>query len=439
MVAEEKPKVEDIGAILLMERGTHSLASSCPYRCSEAETKASTTRIKAVHPFPARMAPSIVWDKLPDKPSLRILDPMAGSGTTLTIARSKGHIAYGIDRDPLAVTIARTWCADIDEDLLRTKASEVLGRARTTFEKLKSKDAYPAGADKETKAFVRFWFDLKNRRELAALSKHLSLVRSGSLRNSLWTAFSRMIITKRIGVSLAMDISHSRPHRVYDTAPVTAFQSFLGSVEKVIKAIPFRSSDNRSPVAQISHGDSRKLDFEDDFFDMAVTSPPYLNAIDYLRGHKLSLVWMKNSIAKIRNLRSTNIGAEVRENLPSQQHLAKALHIAGNVDDLPTRQKGFIIRYIVDMDKVCSEIARVLKPGGKVIYVIGDCTTKGVFIRNSDAIRYLSEQHGLKLLEREERLLPENRRYLPPPTNANAGSQLQSRIRQEIILTMQKT
>ena len=26
--------------------------------------------------------------------------------------------------------------------------------------------------------------------------------------------------------------------------------------------------------------------------DLTVTSPPYLNAIDYLRGHKMSLVWM---------------------------------------------------------------------------------------------------------------------------------------------------
>ena len=396
-------------------------------------------KVKSVHPFPARMAPSIVWDKLPDSnPSLKILDPMAGSGTTLAIARSKGHMAYGVDRDPLAVNIAQTWCADIDGDMLRTKARDVLVRSQKTFKKLKSKNAYPVGADEKTKGFVKFWFDLKNRKQLTVLSKHISLVRSESLRNFLWTAFSRMIITKKIGVSRAMDISHSRPHRVYDIAPVTAFDSFLDAVERVIKANPFKSPDEKSPVASVSYGDSRKLEFENNFFDIAITSPPYLNAIDYLRGHKLSLVWMKISLEKIRNLRATNIGAEVKKRLPDKQHLAKALENAGNVGALPDRHKGFLIRYIVDMDKVCSEIARVLKPGGKVIYVIGDCTTKGVFISNSKSIIYLSEQHGLDLVEREERLLPENRRYLPPPTNDNAGKQLQSRMRKEIILTMQK-
>jgi hypothetical protein len=73
-----------------------------------------------------------------------------------------------------------------------------------------------------------------------------------------------------------------------------------------------------------------------------------------------------------------------------------------------------------------------------MLKIQADCTTKGVFISNSKAIRYLSKQHGLDLVEREERLLPENRRYLPPPTNDNAGKQLQSRMRKEIILTMQK-
>ena len=396
-------------------------------------------RIKTVHPFPARMAPSIVWDKLPDsEPPLRILDPMAGSGTTLTIAKSKGHIAYGVDRDPLAVNIARTWCANIDEDMLRTKANDVLVRAQKTYKKLRSKNAYPVGADEKTKKFVRFWFDLKNRKQLAALSKHISLIRSESLRIFLWTAFSRMIITKKVGVSLAMDISHSRPHKVYDVAPVTPFELFLISVEKVIKGNPFTKKAGEFPETNISCGDSRSMEYEDNFFDMVITSPPYLNAIDYLRGHKLSLVWMRHSIEKIRELRSTNIGAEVREELPDQQHIIEALKVAGKVKQLPSRQKGFLIRYIVDMDKVCSEIARVLKPGGKVIYVIGDCTTKGVFVSNSRAIKYLSEYHGFELVNREERLLPENRRYLPPPTNNNAGSQLQSRMRKEIIITMRK-
>ena len=101
------------------------------------------------------MAPSIVWDRLPDNnPPLRILDPMAGSGTTLVVARSKGHTAYGVDRDPLAVMIAKASCIDIDKNKLLSKATEVLEKAKKTAKTLTSKTAYPNLTDDETKSFI---------------------------------------------------------------------------------------------------------------------------------------------------------------------------------------------------------------------------------------------------------------------------------------------
>ena len=35
------------------------------------------------------------------------IDPMVGSGTVLAVARKKGHQAFGIDSDPLAVLLSR--------------------------------------------------------------------------------------------------------------------------------------------------------------------------------------------------------------------------------------------------------------------------------------------------------------------------------------------
>lgn len=394
--------------------------------------------IKSVHPFPARMAPSIILERLPSFPPLKILDPMAGSGTTLTVARSKGHIAYGIDRDPLAVIIARAWCADFDKEKLLSKAQDILHKAKVTVKALTSMTAYPFGSDEETKVFIAYWFDLRNRKQLTALSRHISLSRDDTLKDFLWTGFSRMIITKKVGVSLAMDVSHSRPHRVYDKAPVAAFDIFISAVQKVARANPFGDYNHKLPETIISCGDCRCLDYESNFFDLVITSPPYLNAIDYLRGHKLSLVWMKNGVSIIRKLRATNIGAEVKSSVPNIEHIGDAMGIAGEVSKLTDRQKGFLAKYVVDMDCVCSEIARVLKPGGTAIFVIGDSTISGAFIHNSKVIKSLSEHHGLVLEEKEERTLPESRRYLPPPSNKTSGKQFQSRMHKEVILSMKK-
>ncbi|MGB0478231.1 MAG: hypothetical protein ACPGJJ_02670 [Parvibaculales bacterium] len=56
-----------------------------------------------IHPFPARMAPELVDEKIAKLPEgSHILDPMCGSGTTLRRGIDAGHSATGWDIDPLA-------------------------------------------------------------------------------------------------------------------------------------------------------------------------------------------------------------------------------------------------------------------------------------------------------------------------------------------------
>ena len=177
-------------------------------------------RLRPIHPFPARMASEIVWRKLPERGGrLRVLDPMTGSGTTLVTARMRGHEAIGFDRDPLAVLIAGAWASNVDVAATEKKAGEVLSKARARARTITQGEAYPAGASEETKEFVRYWFDITNRKQLAALAESISRTHDQQIKRLLWCAFSRLIITKTSGVSLAMDISHSRPHKSYDKAP----------------------------------------------------------------------------------------------------------------------------------------------------------------------------------------------------------------------------
>jgi len=95
-----------------------------------------------------------------------------------------------------------------------------------------------------------------------------------------------------------------------------------------------------------------------------------------------------------------------------------------------------LARYINDMDLVIGEIARVLVPAGRAILVIGDCTMRGVFVSNSKGFIKLAEEHGLEHRGIKARPLPDNRRYLPPPSSDRSGKRLQSRMREEIVLTL---
>jgi DNA modification methylase len=381
------------------------------------------------------MAPSIVWNSLPDNGKfLRVLDPMAGSGTSLVIARARGHQAIGCDTDPLAVLIARAWCSEVDSDRLVQRAKLVLEEAIKHAKELSPDEAYPSGADKETKQVISFWFDENNRIQLTALSNFISHVDDANDKNLLWVAFSRLIITKKLGVSLAMDVSHSRPHRKYEQAPIKPFDKFLDSVEQIIKKAPFHDGNAQDLPAIVTKGDARHLSLSDHSIDLVITSPPYLNAIDYIRGHKLSSVWMGHSAKTLRTVRATNVGAEISISSAPADKLLDIFEQMGNVDRLEGRYRSMIVRYLIDMSAVLTECRRVLKDNGEAIFVIGNSAIRGVFINNSEALISLAQRNGFKLASRASRTLPESRRYLPPPNLKTAGERMRNRMREEVIL-----
>jgi DNA modification methylase len=396
---------------------------------------------KPIHPFPARMASELVWEEMPDdSKSLRVLDPMVGSGTTLVAAQLRGHQAIGYDRDPLAVLISRAWVSVIDVSKTEKKACQILERAERRFSRLTKSSSYPESADDETREFIDFWFDAHNRKQLTALAASIAAVRDEDIRNILWCAFSRMIITKEAGVSLAMDVSHSRPHRRFKVAPHNAFEKFVSAVKYITKAAPFTTVEKATVHrAEVSDEDARTMPLPAESIDLIITSPPYLNAIDYLRGHKLSLVWMGHSVAAIRMLRATNMGAEVSmeaSNMDSQANDIAEKMCSG--DPLDARHAGMLRKYVHDLRALLSECYRVLRMAGKGVFVCGDCTLRQSFVSNSTAIKELAQQLGFRLLNARRRRLPENRRYLPPPQYSSAGAALRKRIRDEVIITLEK-
>jgi hypothetical protein len=294
------------------------------------------TALASVHSFPARMAPSIIWRELPasGRP-ICVLDPMSGSGTALVTARMSGHKSIGFDSDPLAVLIARAWCADVNETETRKKAEEVLVRANRRYRGLRLSGAYPRDAE-------------ANRRQLTALAHSISRVRDGAVRELLWCAFSRLIITKQAGASLAMDVSHSRPHRAFERAPIKPLDRFIRSVDAVLKVAPFKNQ-SKALKTKVRLGDARRLPIPDSSVDLVITSPPYLNAIDYLRGHKLSLVWMGYSVKQIRAIRSTSVGTECsKDSKNGQKYAEEALNRMDKVEELPDRFRRMLVQYVFD-------------------------------------------------------------------------------------------
>jgi tRNA G10 N-methylase Trm11 len=394
-----------------------------------------------IHPFPARMAAGIALEALGEgRKKLVVLDPMSGSGTVLAVARANGHKALGVDLDPLAVLLTRVWTRPIKSAAVKKTAELLLLRAQKRFDKVPSRLAYPPGSDAETRKFIRFWFDADARRQLAALAHEIGAIDNARIRDALWCGFSRLIITKSAGASLAMDLSHSRPHKKFDKAPVKPFNKFLAAVETVASNCPQLDGSPVGPSSIVKCGDARSLSIKSGTVDLVITSPPYLNAIDYMRCSKFSLVWMGYTTAQIRKIRGVSVGAEAAlatpENSEWISNVLKKLRVGKS---LSARDKAILTRYAGDMEKALGEVARVLKRGGRAVYVVGNSTIKGAFVRNSTIVSEAANQHGLRIVASHTRTLPANRRYLPPPNAKQSGSLMDTRMRQEVVLVFKKT
>lgn len=396
--------------------------------------------IKSVHPFPARMGPDLAVARLKrlKRPSI-VLDPMAGSGTVLRHAAEFGHQAVGRDLDPLAILMARVWTTPVDQD-------EVGRQYRDLFRTAKALDPEAPlpwiDDDPETAEFVRYWFADRQRNNLRRIASALYSIssrrygpRKAAAVDVLRLALSRIIVTKDSGASLARDASHSRPHRVGDETSYDVFSGFERSVAQLCERLTTQRPPGRVTLAR---GDARAMrDIEGESIDVVLSSPPYLNAIDYMRGHRLALVWLGYGLAELRGIRATSIGTERGPDRPHSAGTFDAiLDALGRVDLLPNSEQGMISRYAEDMYRLMSELSRVLKPDGRIVLVVGNSCIRKVFVSNSDGFAEAGRMVGMRVSHRTERELPTRKRYLPMPTRKD--DPLGERMRTETVLTFKR-
>ncbi|MEA9581617.1 hypothetical protein VC218_22840 [Xanthomonas nasturtii] len=251
------------------------------------------------------------------------------------------------------------------------------------------------------------------------------------VRELLQLALSRTIVTKHIGASLAWDVSHSRPHRVRTENDYDVFAGFESAVSSILS----RLKDEVPGEVKVSRGDCRDLSqFVNKKFDAIVTSPPYLNAIDYLRGHKLALIWLGYTIPKLREIRSGGIGTERSGSTRHHRvldHPALSRLVPG-IDNLPVRQRSIVNKYAYDAEEMLAQMHKVISSNGLLVLVLADSVVRGVEVPSSKIFSGIANGMGFKTVEKITREIPSTRRYLPI---AGEISPLAKRMRYESVET----
>ncbi|MEZ5548077.1 MAG: hypothetical protein R3E74_09930 [Pseudomonadales bacterium] len=391
--------------------------------------------MRHIHPFPARMAPDIALSKIEALAEGEIvLDPMAGSGMVLGQAAKNGFKSIGYDLDPLARIISRAGATRVNAALAEEALNRLISKCK---ESRKGKVLLDwIDTDEETSSFVDYWFYPKQQDQLRSLSHYLlvePVSENQKILDILKISLSRLIITKEPKASLARDTAHSRPHRTITENDFDIFDALPKSLDHVLKALDPSSIQVNTKTYL---GDARKMErIKDSSIDSIITSPPYLNAIDYMRGHKLSLVWFGYTLDQLRSIRGTSIGSERAGGNKFAKEFSAALQLLA-LDELSNRNKNMLNRYFCDLVIQLQESFRVLKPNCKATYVIGNSTLKGSYIQNSELLKIAGRLVGFGVDDETIRDIPNNRRYLP--ISVGQGNSLAKRMRTENIIEFVK-
>lgn len=387
--------------------------------------------ITTIHPFPARMAPDLARRSLEHIPNGgRVIDPMCGSGTVMRAAVEAGLDCSGFDIDPLSILMAKVWTTPIDLNRLSCRANRIVETAKHL-----RRDEVESHHDDETGTFIAYWFAPRQADEVQRLA---TVIRRETLpeTDALAIALSRIIITKETAASLARDTSHSRPHKVASSNDYDVYSGFLRSVRQIANRL---QPDKIKGRADVQLGDARSLiGQENSYFDLAITSPPYLNAIDYMRGHRLSLVWLGYNLETLRTVKSANVGSEKALSESETPIDVRPFVNKQENSSLQDRHVGWVRRYACDMKAVLTQLKRVVKTEGKVVMVVGNSFLRGSVIDNAGIVESLANSVGFHCIERTSREIPARRRYLPPP-KALGTSALDSRMRNETVLIFQRS
>jgi DNA modification methylase len=367
------------------------------------------------HAFAAKFPPQLprtFIEELTDVGEV-ILDPMAGSGTALVEAALAGRVGIGADLDPLAASICSAKTGFLDPEAVSLLGENVSDYARLVL--ASGGPDYHAKAlsafDDATKSFVEYWFEPQTIGELAALRESIRALVQYPYRHLFDVVFSSVIITKSGGVSLARDLAHTRPHKVADKRVKNAIDAFKEKLEKVSRTLA--SIADWPGATHVLRSDSRMLPLADGIADLVVTSPPYANAIDYMRAHKFSLVWLGHRIDALSQVRRTYIGAELQMEGNYLTSSETGQRVMKDLLDRDGKRAGVIARYFRDMSRVLVEMYRVLREGRSAIVVVGSSTIRGAEIPTALILAELGERAGFRLVGVKDRLIDRNRRLMP--------------------------
>jgi 16S rRNA G966 N2-methylase RsmD len=383
-----------------------------------------------LHKYPATMLPQIGVDILKELNITggRLLDPYCGSGSSFASGLECGlNEMYGFDINPLAVLISKVKFTKLSI----TKLEDTQIKLTDDINNF-SHDISTLEQPKITN--IDYWFSKEVITNLTVIKHFIDKISDEIVRNFFLIPFSETVrecsYTRNNEFKLYRmkleDLSHFKPD-VYDHF----FKKLSNTIFLYSSFYLPKLHDNLKVDVQYS-----KFQPQDNFFDVVLTSPPYGDSrttVAYGQFSTLSNEWLGINYA--RKIDSMLMGGNNLKQNITRGLIADYIY---QIDEINHKRALAVSAFYNDLDNSIKQVAKSVRKGGKIIYVVGNRTVKDVQLPTDQFIAEKFEENGFKHLITYKRAL--SNKVMPirnSPTNVT-GKTVNTMLFEWIVICQKK-
>ena len=325
-----------------------------------------------------------------------VLDPFAGIGTTALVASGAGRDATAIEIMPVGLRTAQAIAYVAGE----VDCTDIEAGGAALLEAMHTHSVTPRFRFPHV-PITKHAFPIATEHALAKARAFLVGVNNPALRIILDVACMSVLeevsYTRKDGQYLRWDSRCKRELRgAMDKGPIPGFSTALKRrLSEMVFDAPELSARYGGARPKLIQGSALEelARLPDESFGLTITSPPYANRYDYTRTYALELAWLGYDRADFSALRQSLLSATVENrskatwldgNYPRPEVLARAKAACEEQDALAEavhelrRRRGelgnpnviqLVENYFLEMSVVVAELARLTRPGGRVVMV----------------------------------------------------------------------
>lgn len=337
-----------------------------------------------------------------------VLDPFAGSGTTLLAAEHTGVRAFGFESHPFVARIANAkllWCRT-DGDEFSRRVSNIVHRAQ-------------AGALHQPlmddSLLTRCYSDESLAKLVALRRTFLAMSRNDPVDELVWLCLTAILrVCSHAGTAQWQYVLPNKTKaRVVDP-----YEALLAKAGQMRQDMLYAQEHHVSQATLLRQDAREGSSLAAGSIDLVITSPPYPNNYDYADATRLEMTFwgeitgwgeLNEKVRKYLIRSCSQHSAADRVNLdevldsewlmPIRAEIYKVCHELAEVRLTKGGKKAYhtmVAAYFMDLSRIFRQLRLLCRSGARMCLVIGDSAPYGVYVPADEWLGRLAVAAGFK-------------------------------------------